>query len=465
MTAIITSNFRVINAENFKEDVADTANSIYVGIGKSDVWSYSLSDITDTIPFEPKDGLDDMGEAYKNMIGMKKVEAGDVSHVIPRWNWTADESYYAWDSDDSGIYDKKFYILTSEFKVYKCIKAGPSGSTQQPTQILTDPQAESDGYIWKYMYTLSVSDTEKFLTISYMPVKSVSLDFSTDQDAEAALSEGDYAQYLNQKASLESTTAAGIERIEVTEGGAGYTDGTGQSIVTITGDGTGATATADVVGGAVTAITIINKGTNYTVADIAIGGTGYDCAARAVTSPELGHGVQPTKELGGFYLALNCQLVGTEDNDLTVGNDFRQVTIVRNPKVNSSGTPGNIATSATLNALNYIQFASGTDLTSFLLDEVITGGTSLAKAFVVDIDNTNERIYYHQNSKTGYGLFTNTENITGGTSTSTGTTDGTSAQGYSEVYHGSGDIMFLENRNPINRVATQIEDIKIIIEF
>jgi hypothetical protein len=29
----------------------------------------------------------------------------------------------------------------------------------------------------------------------------------------------------------------------------------------------------------------------------------------------------------------------------------------------------------------------------------------------------------------------------------------------------SGDILFLENRNPISRTTTQIEDIKVIIEF
>ena len=39
MTAIVTSNFRVVNAENFKQDVADANTSVYVGIGKSDVWS------------------------------------------------------------------------------------------------------------------------------------------------------------------------------------------------------------------------------------------------------------------------------------------------------------------------------------------------------------------------------------------------------------------------------------------
>ena len=45
MAAIVTSNFRVLNAENFKQDVADT--SVYVSVGKSDAWSNSTSDVTD----------------------------------------------------------------------------------------------------------------------------------------------------------------------------------------------------------------------------------------------------------------------------------------------------------------------------------------------------------------------------------------------------------------------------------
>ena len=141
MTAIVTSNFRVINAENFKEDVADANTSVYVGIGKSDVWSLTTSDTTDTTPFTPVDALDSLVEASQNMIGMKLIGTADVSHVVPRYTWASDTSYYAWDSDDGSIFDKKFYIVTNEFKVYKCIKAGGSVSTIQPTQTLTDPTA------------------------------------------------------------------------------------------------------------------------------------------------------------------------------------------------------------------------------------------------------------------------------------------------------------------------------------
>ena len=458
MTAIVTSNFRVINAENFKEDVADAATSVYVGIGKSDVWSLTTSDTTDTTPFTPVDALDALGEASQNMIGMKLIGAADVSHVVPRYTWASDVSYHAWDSDDGSIFDKKFYILTSEFKAYKCIKAGGSVSTIQPTQTLTDPTAESDGYIWKYMYTISVADAEKFLTTSYMPVKTVSLAYGSDAAAEAALSEADYAQYLNQKASLNSSTAAGIERVEVTAGGTYSSTPT----VAITGDGTGATATAVMSGSgstqAVASITINNKGTNYTVANITFGSG--DAAARAVISPDTGHGIQPIKELGAFFIGLNSQLTGNENGDLTVGNDFRQVTIIRNPKIYG---PGAIATAASLKALKALDFSAAT--TGYLVDELIVGGTSGAQAYVVENDIATGKIYYHQNSKTGYKAFQNSEAVAGQTSSTSVTLKSSSALLTPEVHPGTGDIMFLENRNPINRTATQIEDIKVIIEF
>ena len=468
MTAIVTSNFRVVNAENFKQDVADANTSVYVGIGKSDVWSLTTSDTTDTTPFAPVDALDSLGEAYQNLIGMKLIGSADISHVVPRYTWSNTESYYAWDSDDGSIFDKKFYIVTSEFKVYKCIKAGGSTSTVQPTQTLTDPTAESDGYIWKYMYTISVADAEKFLTTSYMPVKTVSpraggqaSDFLSDATAEAALSEADYAQYLNQKASTQSSTAAGIERVDVTIGGTYSSTPT----VTISGDGVGATATAVMSGSGSTqtvdSITITNKGTNYTVADITFGSG--DAGARAVIAPELGHGTQPIKELGAFFIGLNSQLSGTEGGDLTVGNDFRQVTLIRNPRLYG---PGAIATANTLKALRSLDFTSGVTVTDYLVDELIVGQTTGAQAYVVEIDASTGYIYYHQNAKTGYKSFNSSETITGQTSNTAGALEGTSAALRDpEVHPGTGDIMFLENRNPINRTTTQIEDIKVIIEF
>jgi len=466
MTAIVTTKFRVLNSENFKEDI--TNSNVYIGIGKSDVWSTSTSDITDAAPFEPADNIGSINEAYQNLVGMKKIGGNDTSHVIPRHNWTSGQTYVAWDSDDQDIYDKKFYAITEEFKVYKCIEAGASTSTVQPvntgTSVFTDP---NDDYKWKYMYTLSVSDAEKFLTVSYIPVKTISLDFVDDAAAEIALSESDYAQYLNQKASRDSATVQGIERIEMqldTVGqpitGTGYTSA---PTVEITGDGTGATATAVVVGGQVTSINVTNKGTGYTIGHVSItGGGGSGASSRVVLSPVDGHGVGPIKELGAFFVALNTQLSGSDDTDLTVGNDFRQVCLIKSP-IDSNGSP---ATAETLRSLHGIKFQATADVAVFLKDEVITVSPSGAQAFVDTVDVDTGVLYYHQNDKTGYGKFEDGNGIIGSISQSSAKAlASTGANVLAEVKHGSGEMLFLENRAPINRSVSQIEDIKLVIEF
>ena len=538
MTAIVTTPFRVVNAENFKEDIA--GSSVYVGIGKSDVWSTATSDLTDaSTPFTPQDRLDDLHEAYQSMIGMKKIASSDVSHIVPRHTWATGTAYIAWDSDDSAIYDKSFYIITSEFKVYKCIVAGASGSIVEPTHINTNPTAESDGYSWKYMYTVTVTDSEKFLTISYMPVPTqqmpttsvgstsgssatvtltaaneyikvgmlvtgsgitagdtvtaisgTTLTLSTARTVPSSttLTFGRFADtdinFANQTAqmnSLASATAAGIERLEVTAGGSNY-DAADVFTVTISGDGTGATvvdAGVTVSSGAITAIALNAKGTDYTVADITIthnnasGGTaGSGATARAVIAPPDGHGVDPIKELGAFYVAVNTQLSGSEGGDLTVGNDFRQITLIKKPQ--NFGTTVT-STATTMRARKSLVLHSGASVANFAVDQVIQGSSSGAKAYLIEIDTSNKVLYYYQNSKTGYIPFVSGDTITGtlpsGGSAALNTTSGTTwygqaTNGYGpEVRMNSGQLLFLENRAPINRSSSQIEDIKLIIEF
>ena len=528
MTAIVSSNFRVVNAANFENDVK--SSNVYVAIGKSDAWSNSTSDITDTTPFTPNDHIDDLAEARRNILGYKKITSANVSHVIPRHNWENGSVYEAWDSNDGAIFDKKFYIVTSEFKVYKCIISPGTASNVMPVQTLTQPQSEGDGYTWKYMYTITTAQSEAFLTNAFMPVKTIPLSVtgkvansggagtsfilsesnpdisvghtvsgtgisgtpkvtailgskitvSTSQtvtagtvltfkfadgssgntDASNNLSEGDYAQYLNQKASFDDTKAAGIERFEVTNAGSGYT---GTPTAAITGDGTGITsATIVKSGNTISAVNVTGttKGTNYTIADVVIsGGSGSNATARAVIAPKNGHGTDPVSELGGFFMALAVSLDGVANSDLTVGNDFRQVLLVKDPLL----AAGAVATADSLKGLKSL---SVTSTTGFQVDEVITGGTSSAKAFIAEIGSgaSAGKIFYYQNRKTGFGIFQASENITGGTSSTT-TAISSGGVNAAEADVSSGEALFLENRTPISRSATQIEDVKLILEF
>lgn len=78
----------------------------------------------------------------------------------------------------------------------------------------------------------------------------------------------------------------GIATIQVTNPGQNYTT---TPIVTITGDGTGATATATIVNGSVRSINITNRGINYTRATVTItSDTGFGATADAVIDARTG---------------------------------------------------------------------------------------------------------------------------------------------------------------------------------
>lgn len=78
----------------------------------------------------------------------------------------------------------------------------------------------------------------------------------------------------------------GISSIEITNPGTGYTT---TPTVTITGDGTNATAEAVIVNGRIQSINITNRGTDYTRATVSItGGNGYGAEALAVIDGRTG---------------------------------------------------------------------------------------------------------------------------------------------------------------------------------
>jgi hypothetical protein len=78
----------------------------------------------------------------------------------------------------------------------------------------------------------------------------------------------------------------GIARINVTNPGQEYTSA---PTITISGDGTGATATATVVNGKIESINVTNRGINYTRATVTIsGGNGFGAIADAVIDTRTG---------------------------------------------------------------------------------------------------------------------------------------------------------------------------------
>jgi hypothetical protein len=426
MPSIVTSKFRIHNAQQFVESFSEAANTMmYLFVGKNTTFPDDNNpptpvNSTANIEFTP----------WRDMFGAKRIQSTDVTHAIERYDWTAGTVYDAYDDQDTNLLDDDFYVITDQYNVYKCLfNAGGTASTTKPTGVSTLQFTTADGYIWKYMYTVTTSNALKFLTNDYIPVQTLTADDGTDQwDVQQAAVNG------------------GINVIKVTAGGSGYVTA---PAVTITGDGTGATANCTITANAVTRVTVTNVGTGYTRATVTFASGA--AAATAVISPKGGHGADPVEELGGKYVMINSRLDGSESNTISTANEFRQVGLLKDPFL--FGTTTRATASSFRQTFRYTVANTG----NYTLDEVVTSGSNTA--FVVEWDATNSLLY---TTKPLNSNFANGATITGGTSGTSRTITAISTAGLDPY---SGELLYVENRVPIARSIDQIEDVKLIIQF
>jgi len=154
---------------------------------------------------------------------------------------------------------------------------------------------------------------------------------------------------------------------------------------------------------------------------------------------------------------------GTEGSNWVVGNDFRQVTLIKNIEVPGADT---LYTGVTGNALRRMKFSNIS--ADFSADKTISG-VSGAKAYVVKTDS--DEVWYIQDSDTGFKSFIEGEAITEDDGSGAGTLDaaGVDSDSYAyingDVDTSTGEIMYIDNRAAIQRSADQTEDIKIIIQL
>jgi hypothetical protein len=420
MAAIIKQQFRTENAANFVASFA--SNPTYVVIGQTRPWTASVEYPTasESNPPTPEDTYGQIYRTYRSAIAAKRVQAADAIQGAPRFDWTSGTIYTQYDSEDQALYGKSFYVMTSSYNVYKCLFNNfGAASTVEPTGTSTTQFTTADGYVWKYLYTVSTTSVLKFLNSSFIPAEPDS--------------------------TVSSAAIAGqIFSAGVIAGGTGYTNGT--QTCTVSGDGTGCTATATVVGGVVTKITITAVGSGYTYATITLPtGTGLNCYANI--APIGGHGKNLLDEIGAFYVISTVSLSSTEGGDFSIVNDYRSISMVRNPLASDNVTA---FTATTANMTTKINVASSA---GFVVDDKITAGTSTA--YIVEIGTG----YLFVNDVSGTipssGAITG---VSGGSSTITSLVQ-------PEIYKNSGKLMYVEQRPPIQRATGQTETLRIVFQY
>ena len=388
MPALVTRKFSIYNAAQFKEAFVESSpDQLYLFIGRLQEWPGG--DIPPTIIQSPTN-ID--YNPWRDMIAVKKITANDMSFAIPRYNWSSGRVYAEYDNLLDEVNDN-FYVYTDDNNVYKCIFNNRGAlSTVKPTGTSTSIIDTSDGYRWKFMFTVSTADVLKYVTPHYIPIKRLIADDSSAQfDVQQAAANGaihvidvvaNGSSYIERKNTIQNVTNSSIV---ILDGGSSSVDnvytgstifissgkGAGQireitnyigatktltvntafsitpntsstfhisPLVTVSGDGQNATAYANVQFGRIERINMVNTGLNYTRANVAISAaSGSGATAVPRISPVRGHGSDAVDELNAHNLTLSVRLSGTEGNNLPSNNDFRIIGLLKNPVLSSNG--------------------------------------------------------------------------------------------------------------------------------
>ena len=419
----------------------------------------------------------------------------------------------------TNIADAKFYLINSQYEVFKCLfngqnPANPSGQTvtNEPkttpsagqgtyvgaTGLFTEDPA-ANGYIWKYMYTIPTDDVLRFLSTDFMPIV---LPTDTTRQATEAIATG-------------APDAVNVAVIE--DAGTGLTNGT--YYAPIVGDGAGGAVEITIAGGALDAVVVTNGGAGYTYASVplqdglvngdpdwtgapiglytdaglttsATGAVPANAtgAIEVILPPQGGHGSNMEEELNAKRVMTNIRQPTLKVLVTSVDNDFRRIGIIRDPYA-AGGTT--FATAPTLSGVYAVKINGAT--ADYVADETISqttasGGTAYGTVVSWERDSGNAgpggagvlKFIQSPSLHTDAGIVRDFENsgqaIAGTQSLASGTVDAgnndtlvgvTFASGLAapEIGNNSGEIIYVENRRLITRAADQIEDIKLVIEF
>ena len=529
MAAIVTDQFRILNAGNFVDSVTDTSNSYYVFVGLSNPkrTGYGTTDTWDTATPNPTDNFDYQGFVGDNMSFGKKVTSANVRRLARRVNWARGTKYEIYRHDysltnkspitgSSRLYDANYYVMNSDYKVYICIDNGSSGisttgnaSLNEPTITDLEPSKAGDGgdgYIWKYLFSVSPSDIIKFDSTDYISLPA-SWSTSTDAQITSVRNNGDSTINENQ-----------IKHVYIKTQGTGYSTGSWE--LNILGDGSGGKVVVDV-----------NSSGNITNAVVSAGGKGYSFAsvdlgpirptgvgnANAnlipIIPPAKGHGNDIYTELGADKILVYARF-DDSTRDFPTDTKFGQIGIVKNPT--TIGTAGSIFEQNQFSSLGAFKFSAVNGETSVRpeigqkITQITSSGT--AQAYVSSYDRETKVLKYTQDrtlflNPTSYDTEDHAGVSTSGNALSFFTSDpasgstvnnilsgdgftGTIDRNFSgintnptgtklislgiefsngiaspEINKGSGEIIYIDNRPEITRNSRQKEDVKIILEF
>ena len=112
MAAIVTDQFRILNANNFVETVESSSNAYYVFLGLSNPAAvthggpvgFGRTTTWDTDIPNPVDNIDNMNHIGDTMVFGKKVGSANIRRLVKKIEWTKGTRYEMYRHDLSLIH-------------------------------------------------------------------------------------------------------------------------------------------------------------------------------------------------------------------------------------------------------------------------------------------------------------------------------------------------------------------------
>ena len=509
MAAIVTDQFRILNASNFIDSVTSGNDSYYVFLGLDNPTSVGFGRTTnwnENIP-NPTDNLEYLSHYRDTSLFGKKITSANIRRLIRKVTWTSNTSYEMYrhdysiqnptpNSNSSRLYDSNYYIINRDFRVYICIDNGSSATTpkgtksqDEPTFTDLEPSAagtSGDGYVWKYLFSVSPSDIIKFDSTEYVVVPN---DWAASTDSQIVS--------VRENGNSGSVNPNQMKKVYIANGGSGYKS----DIVDIIGDGSGGrvSITVNSSGSIVsTQVTAGGYGYSWGIVDLSTiqPGTILNPAKLIpIIPPSKGHGYNIYTELGTDKVLVYARF-DDSTKDFPTDTKFAQVGIIKNPTTFSSDTVVFTENQySSLGAIGLTSSFTGTPVIGEEITQIVSGGTARGYVASYDMDTRvlkyfQDRSLYFGNSldqtdRNDHSRVYNFESTGGPISPYSGSVDTslnsnkvtigtkvidlgvTFTEGLAnpEINKKTGDIIYIDNRPLVTRDIRQKEDIKIILEF
>jgi hypothetical protein len=443
-----------IITHNFKTNLALSMyysplilGTVYCFLARAEPWP------SEDYPPIPTEDTASIKYLLNNVFVVKKLNANDISPVLQRVDWTSgttydyyNDNYNLFIQNDNGSNAYNFYIKNQYDQVFKCLwNNNGQPSTVEPffepgSYNTYNIYTGSDGYKWKYMYTIDIGNKVKFMDTDWMPVP---IGTNVPNPVTSVYGKGS------------------IDAINIISGGSNYS---APIVVKVDGDGTGLVASAKVTDGKITDVTITNPGKNYTYANVTITSANTTNLAIAIspTSPIGGHGFDPVSELGCSHVMFTSEFNGNEGGVIPTDIDYHQLGLVFSPTTLADAP--NYANGSIYSTTTDIVVSPGRGI--YIPDEIVFQGTgatpTLDSAYFsgrVLSFNTSTNTIKVLNIK---GTPITNQTIYGYSSTAQRTFLSYTSPSFQTL---SGYVIAIVNRSPIQRSSDGVEQFKYVVGF